>query len=143
MAADVDAATLKGWLSDGSEIALLDTREYGQYGMGHLFFAAPLPYSRFELGLPALVPNPAVRLVLAGLRVLLPRRLPGWLRASGAVAATLNWAVVTPASIEVCHRLGVAVFVWTVNEPALATTLVASGIDGIITDDPGIFAGET
>jgi rhodanese-related sulfurtransferase len=64
MAADVDAATLKGWLSDGSEIAVLDTREHGQYGMGHLFFAVPLPYSRFELGLPALVPNPAVRLVL-------------------------------------------------------------------------------
>src|SRR5712672_4516836 len=64
MAADVDAATLKAWLSDGSEIAVLDTREHGQYGMGHLFFAVPLPYSRFELGLPALVPNPAVRLVL-------------------------------------------------------------------------------
>src|SRR5258705_10461089 len=64
MAADVDAATLKAWLSDGSEIAVLDTREHGQFGMGHLFFAVPLPYSRFELGLPALVPNPAVRLVL-------------------------------------------------------------------------------
>jgi rhodanese-related sulfurtransferase len=64
MAADVDAATLKGWLSDGSEIAVLDTREHGQYGMGHLFFAVLLPYSRFELGLPALVPNPAVRLIL-------------------------------------------------------------------------------
>ncbi len=64
MAADVDAKTLKAWLSDGSEIAVLDTREHGQYGMGHLFFAVPLPYSRFELDLPALVPNPAVRLVL-------------------------------------------------------------------------------
>src|SRR3982074_2859184 len=64
MAAAVDAVTLKSWLSDGAEIAVLDTREHGQYGMGHLFFAIPLPYSRFELGLPALVPNPAVRLVL-------------------------------------------------------------------------------
>jgi rhodanese-related sulfurtransferase len=64
MTADVDAPTLKAWLSDGGEIALLDTREHGQYGMGHLFFATPLPYSRFELDLPVLVPNPAVRLVL-------------------------------------------------------------------------------
>src|SRR4030081_386317 len=64
MAADVDAATLKACLSDGPEIAVLDTREYGQYGMGHLFFAVPLPYSRFELGLPLLVPNPAVRVLL-------------------------------------------------------------------------------
>ncbi len=64
MIAEIDARTLKAWLSDGSEIALIDVREHGQYGMGHLFFAVPLPYSRFELGLPALVPNPAVRLVL-------------------------------------------------------------------------------
>ena len=64
MTAYIDSPTLKAWLSDGREIALLDVREHGQYGEGHLFFAVPLPYSRFELGLPALVPNPAVRLVL-------------------------------------------------------------------------------
>ena len=64
MTATIDAATLKAWLSDGGEIALLDVREVGQFGEGHLFFAVPLPYSRFELALPALVPNPAVRLVL-------------------------------------------------------------------------------
>jgi rhodanese-related sulfurtransferase len=60
----IDAPTLKSWLSDGREIALLDVREHGQYGMGHLFFAVPLPYSRFELGLGALAPNRSVRLVL-------------------------------------------------------------------------------
>jgi rhodanese-related sulfurtransferase len=64
MTATIDAATLKAWLSDGGEIALLDVREVRQFGEGHLFFAVPLPYSRFELALPALVPNPAVRLVL-------------------------------------------------------------------------------
>lgn len=64
MSGRVDAKTLKGWLSDGGEIALLDVREFGRYGEGHLFFAVSLPYSRFELGLPALVPNPRVRLVL-------------------------------------------------------------------------------
>ena len=64
MAAHVDARTLKAWLSDEAEIAFIDVREAGQFGEAHLFFAVPLPYSRFELGLPALVPNPAVRLVL-------------------------------------------------------------------------------
>ncbi|MGP0091673.1 MAG: rhodanese-like domain-containing protein [Xanthobacteraceae bacterium] len=64
MTAAIDASTLKAWLSDGTEIALLDVREHGQYGAGHPFFAVPLPYSRFEVGLPALVPNPAARLVL-------------------------------------------------------------------------------
>jgi glycerophosphoryl diester phosphodiesterase len=82
--------------------------------------------------------GPAVPVVLALLRALLPRRLPGFLRAAGASAATLNWAVVTPRAVEVCHQLGAAVYVWTVNEPALAITLVESGIDGIITDDPRI-----
>ena len=61
---EIDAPTLKTWLSDGDEIALFDVREHGQYGSGHLFFAVPLPYSRFETGLPALAPNPAVRTVL-------------------------------------------------------------------------------
>jgi rhodanese-related sulfurtransferase len=64
MVAFVDAPTLKAWLSENGEIALLDVREPGQYGEGHLFFAAPLPYSQFELRLPALLPSPAVRLVL-------------------------------------------------------------------------------
>ena len=73
------------------------------------------------------------------LRALLPRRLPAWLRAAGASAATLNWAVVTPAAIEACHRAGAAAYVWTVNEAALANALAESNIDGIITDDPRIF----
>ena len=64
MAAKIDAAGLKAALSDGREIALLDVREHGQFGEGHLFFAVPLAYSRFELALPALVPNAKVRLVL-------------------------------------------------------------------------------
>ena len=50
MTRGVDAKTLKAWLSDGKEIALLDVREFGRYGEAHLFFAVSLPYSRFELG---------------------------------------------------------------------------------------------
>src|SRR5262245_57428623 len=64
MTGQVDAGTLKAWLSDGGEIALIDVRDLGQYGEGHPFFAVSLPYSRLELGLPALVPNRATRTVL-------------------------------------------------------------------------------
>ena len=64
MPTQVDTQSLKSWLSDGSEIALLDVREHGQYGEGHPFFAVPLPYSRLELAIWQLVPNLAVRLVL-------------------------------------------------------------------------------
>jgi glycerophosphoryl diester phosphodiesterase len=84
--------------------------------------------------------RPAVRPGLAVLRALAPRRLPRWLQAAGAQAATLNWAVASPAAVAACHASGAAVYVWTVNDPALATTLVESGIDGIITDDPRILA---
>src|SRR5450755_3568813 len=64
MPAEIDAPTLKAWLSDGREIALFDVREHGQYGTGHLFFAVPLPYSRFEIALPKLAPNAGARIVL-------------------------------------------------------------------------------
>lgn len=84
--------------------------------------------------------RPAVRPGLAVLRALAPRRLPRWLRAAGARAATLNDAVASPAAVAACHASGAAVYVWTVNDPALARSLVESGIDGIITDDPRIFA---
>jgi glycerophosphoryl diester phosphodiesterase len=81
---------------------------------------------------------PFVRASLAVLRLLVPARLPRWLRSSGARAVTLNAAVVSPRAVEVCHRVGVAVYAWTVDEAALATTLVETGIDGIITNDPRI-----
>jgi glycerophosphoryl diester phosphodiesterase len=87
--------------------------------------------------------RPAVRPALTVLRALAPRRLPRLLRAADVQAATLNWGVASPATVAACHASGVAVFVWTVNEAALATTLVASGIDGIITDDPRILAPRT
>lgn len=60
----IDVPTLKAWLCDGEELSLLDVREHGQYGMRHIFYAIPLPYSQFELRLPVLVPNQKVRLVL-------------------------------------------------------------------------------
>jgi glycerophosphoryl diester phosphodiesterase len=45
---------------------------------------------------------------------------------------------VTPEAVAATHAAGAALYVWTVNEPALAATLIASGVDGIITDDPRI-----
>ncbi len=56
--------TLQAALHDGKEIALLDVREDGEFGEGHLLFATPLPYSRLELGISALVPRKTARIVL-------------------------------------------------------------------------------
>ena len=57
-------AELQNALHDGSEIALLDVREDGEFGEGHLLFATPLPYSRLELGITSLVPRKTARTVL-------------------------------------------------------------------------------
>jgi len=58
------AQELKAKLHDGSELALLDVREAGQFGESHLLFATPLPYSRLELDIGALVPRKSAPIVL-------------------------------------------------------------------------------
>lgn len=60
----VSPRDLKNLLHDGNELALLDVREEGQFGEGHLLFATPLPYSRLEPGIAALVPRKSARIVL-------------------------------------------------------------------------------
>ena len=39
----VDATRLKAMLNDGAELALLDVREEGQFGVAHMLYAIPLP----------------------------------------------------------------------------------------------------
>ncbi len=59
----VDAATLRGWIMDGRELAILDAREEGEFGASHLFWAVPCPLSRAELRAPVLLPRIATRIV--------------------------------------------------------------------------------
>jgi len=64
MTRTIDAATLQQWLHDGGELALLDVREAGQFGEGHLFFATPLAYSTLELDVGRLIPRLDTRIVV-------------------------------------------------------------------------------
>jgi len=59
----VSAATLKEWLLDGDELAVLDAREQGVYFDSHLFHAACVPLSTVELTMPRLVPRASTRIV--------------------------------------------------------------------------------
>ncbi|MGG5812301.1 rhodanese-like domain-containing protein [Falsiroseomonas sp. CW058] len=59
----IDAATLKAWLRDGRELAILDAREEGEFGAAHPFWAVPCPLSQAELRAPALLPRRGVRVV--------------------------------------------------------------------------------
>ena len=61
---EVAPEDLKSWLTDGMELALLDVREHGQFGEGHMFLATPAPYSQLEFRVQALVPRPGTRVVV-------------------------------------------------------------------------------
>jgi len=58
----INATTLHDWLSDGGELALLDAREDGEFGAGHLFWAVPCGMARRETRARALLPRLSVRI---------------------------------------------------------------------------------
>ncbi|MBV9118669.1 MAG: thiosulfate sulfurtransferase [Acetobacteraceae bacterium] len=79
----IDAPTLRAWLADGHELALLDAREEGEFGASHLFWAVPCPFSRREMRARALLPRRGVRIVCADDGGGAAERLAVWLEADG------------------------------------------------------------
>ena len=57
-------AQTKELLTASEEVAFIDVREVGQYGVGHPFFAVNLPYSRLELAVRNLIPRKPVKILL-------------------------------------------------------------------------------
>jgi glycerophosphoryl diester phosphodiesterase len=84
---------------------------------------------------------PVVAVGAHALRRVLPYRIGRWLEAAGATVATLHYRLVSPAVVRACHARDAAVFAWTVDDAAVASALATAGVDGIITNDPRIFAG--
>lgn len=64
MATQVNASAVKTMITDGAELALLDVREDGQFGEGHMLFAVPMPYSFLEARLATQLPRRSTRTVL-------------------------------------------------------------------------------
>ena len=50
-------------------------------------------------------------------------------------------ATLTPALLDEAHALGLRVIPWTVNRPDDMATLIDWGVDGLITDQPGLLRG--
>ena len=50
-----------------------------------------------------------------------------------------HYSLVTPNLVENCHRKGIKIIPWTVNEKDTIVKLVAMKADGIITDYPNLF----
>ena len=58
--------------------------------------------------------------------------------AHGHVAINPSDEVVTPKWIAEAEEAGLALYVWTVDDPARMTELANMGVDGIITNDPAL-----
>ena len=62
---------------------------------------------------------------------------------SMAIQVPLDFAgnrLITPMLIDHCHGQNVQVHVWTINEAATMGELLDLGVDGIVTDLPGVMA---
>jgi rhodanese-related sulfurtransferase len=80
----ISPETLHAWITDGQELAILDAREEGEFGTGHLFWAVPCPLSRAELRIPVLLPRLSVRIVCVDDGRGLAERLAALLETYGA-----------------------------------------------------------
>lgn len=50
-----------------------------------------------------------------------------------------HYSLATPATIQTCHQRGMKIIPWTVNDLTTMQTLVANGVDGLISDYPNLY----
>ena len=100
-----------------------------------------LSYPEDRLGISRTpLATPVVRSALTAARRAMPYRIGAMLERAQATVASLNHAIVSRATIERCHALGVPLIAWTVNDPARMRRLAELGVDGIVSDDPRLLA---
>lgn len=126
MVSSLDWASLRDLRAHEPRVAIGISYPEDRYGVGRRRALAPL-----------------VSTGLHAMRRVLPRLVLRWLSQSGAAAAVLHHALVTPALVRSCHSRGAGLWAWTVNDPDLAARLADWGADAIITDDPRIFRGRS
>jgi glycerophosphoryl diester phosphodiesterase len=103
---------------------------------------------RVGFSYPALRSDPTTRpgtryaalAAASGARRVLPSLLAARIRRGEMDAVMIHWRLFSPAMLRAVRRAGGEVYVWTVDDPALVARLVALGVDGVITNDPRLFA---
>jgi glycerophosphoryl diester phosphodiesterase len=78
--------------------------------------------------------------MLTGYRAMLPRRARAALLEGRFDAIMAHWRVVTRALLRAVREGGGELYVWTVDDARAIERLTALGVDGIITNDPRLFA---
>lgn len=75
----------------------------------------------------------------AGVQLRRQGSVPRMVKAAGGKVWSPYYGDVDAAKIAEAHALGIAVVVWTVNDPEQMKRMVEMGADGLITDRPDIF----
>jgi glycerophosphoryl diester phosphodiesterase len=68
----------------------------------------------------------------------MPFRVPLLLRRAHADTISLHHTLCSPAAIRAAHRAGAPVLAWTANDAQTVRRLSSAGVDGIVSDDPGM-----
>ncbi|MEA2370573.1 MAG: glycerophosphoryl diester phosphodiesterase [Solirubrobacteraceae bacterium] len=81
----------------------------------------------------------AAQVAVACYRQVLPRLAGSAVRRGRCDAIMANWRVVTPRLVRAVGAAGGELYVWTVDEQAEIGRLRRLGVDGVITNEPGLF----
>jgi glycerophosphoryl diester phosphodiesterase len=84
---------------------------------------------------------PAAYGVVLWWRARMPGKAAKLLRAGGCEAVMAHWMLVTPRMARSVRAAGGQLYVWTVDDAKRIASLEALGVDGVITNDPRLFAG--
>ncbi len=83
---------------------------------------------------------PAALAILQVWRARLPSQAAARLRAGECEALMAHFRLVTPRLARTVKEAGGELYVWTVDDPRRIAQLESWGVDGIITNDPRLFA---
>ena len=74
------------------------------------------------------------------IRLVLPRRAAAMIRAGRFEAVMAHWLLVSPRLVSAVRAAGGEVYVWTIDDGRRIERMEALGVDGVITNDPRLFA---
>jgi glycerophosphoryl diester phosphodiesterase len=83
---------------------------------------------------------PAAMVAMLAWRSALPARAARAIRSGECDALMAHWRLVTPGLLRAIRGAGGQLYVWTVDERPRIEALSALGVDGVITNDPRLFA---
>src|SRR3954447_10281607 len=84
--------------------------------------------------------KPALQAALAGMRLQLPGLAAEKLPQFGVFAMWVYHPLVSPKLAGICRRAGVELIAWTVDDEPRMRQLVDMGVDGLVSNDPRLFA---